>query len=289
MRGFDLVHPTSLDEAIKLLDTDDPTVRPFSGGTALMLMMKTGVFQPSRLVNLGGIEAEHSAIAATPDGGLNLGALATLTDVERSTDVIRVAPVIPRAMKRLANVRVRNVARIGGNLAHGDPHMDLPPVLSALGGDVVVQGPAGERRIAIETLFSGYYETVLTQGELITRVVLPSQRGWSSAYLKCTTRSADDWPALGVAVSLRIEGGVIAESRVMVSAATEKLTRLPSAEAALKGSDAATGVFARAAEAAAAETETIEDARGSAEYKTELLRVYVRRALGEAIQNGAVQ
>lgn len=289
MRGFELVHPTSLGEAIKLLDTDDPTVRPFSGGTALMLMMKTGVFQPSRLVDLGGIEAEHADVAASADGGLKIGAMATLASVEHSADVIRVAPVIARAMKRLANVRVRNVARIGGNLAHGDPHMDLPPVLSSLGGEVVVLGPAGERRIPIEDLFSGYYQTVLAQGELITQVVLPPQRGWCSAYLKCTTRSADDWPALGVAVSVRIADGAVAESRIMVSAATEKLTRLAAAEAALKGADAEDAAFANAAEAAAAEAETIEDARGSAEYKTELLRVHVRRALAEAVRNGAIQ
>jgi carbon-monoxide dehydrogenase medium subunit len=289
MRGFELVHPASLDEAIKLLDVDDPTVRPFSGGTALMLMMKTGVFQPSILVHLGGLEAEHAAVAATPEGGLRIGALATLTSVEHSAEVVRVAPVIPRAMKRLANVRVRNVARIGGNLAHGDPHMDLPPVLSSLGGAVTVRGPGGTRSIPIEGLFSGYYETVLTRGELITDVTLPSQRGWASAYLKCTTRSADDWPTLGVAVSLKVTDGAIAESRVMVSAATEKLTRLPSAEAVLKGANAGEDAVARAADAAAAEAETIDDARGSAEYKTELLRVYVKRALGEAIRNGAVQ
>lgn len=289
MRGFELVHPTSLDEAIKLLDTDDPTIRPFSGGTALMLMMKTGVFQPTRLVNLCGIEAEHAEVTGSADSGLKFGALATLASVERSPDVIQIAPVIARTMKRLANVRVRNVARIGGNLAHGDPHMDLPPVLSSLGGEVVVRGPAGERRMPIEGLFSGYYQTVLEQGELITQVVLPPQRGWSSAYLKCTTRSADDWPALGVAVSLRIVEGAVAESRIMVSAATEKLTRLASTEAVLKGTDATDDAFANAAEAAAAEAETIEDARGSAEYKTELLRVHVRRALGEAVRNGVIQ
>nr|WP_246736357.1 FAD binding domain-containing protein [Enterovirga sp. DB1703] len=284
-----MVHPASLGEAIKLLDTDDPTVRPFSGGTALMLMMKAGVFQPSRLVDLGGIEPEHAAVEATGDGGLKLGAMATLAQVERSADVMRVAPVIPRAMKRLANVRVRNVARIGGNLAHGDPHMDLPPVLSSLGGEVAVTGPAGERRIAIESLFSGYYETVLSQGELIRQVILPPQRGWASAYMKCTTRSADDWPALGVAVSLKLTDGAVQDSRIMVSAATEKLTRLAAAEAALEGAQPGEAAFARAADAAATEAETIDDARGSAEYKTELLRVYVKRALAEAVRNGAVQ
>lgn len=288
MRGFELAHPASLGEAIALLDTDDPTVRPFAGGTALMLMMKTGVFQPSRLVNLGGIEPEHAAVAATPDGGLRVGAMATLTALEHAPDVIRLAPSVARAMKRLSNVRVRNAARVGGSLAHGDPHMDMPPVLAALGGEVIARGPAGERRIAIENLFSGYYETVLGQGELIAQVSLPPQRGWASAYLKCTTRSADDWPTLGVAVSLKLADRTVADARVMVSAATETLTRLPSAEAALRGATAEDAAFARAAEAAAAEAETIDDARGSAGYKTELLRVYLGRALAEATRNGVI-
>jgi carbon-monoxide dehydrogenase medium subunit len=165
--------------------------------------------------------------------------------------------------------------------------MDLPPVLSALGAEVAIAGPSGQRRIAVEDLFAGYYETVLTQGEILTEVIIPAQAGWSSRYLKCTTRSADDWPALGVAVSVQVEGGAIRDARVMVSAATEKLTRLSGAEDALRGHAAHAATLSRAAEAAAAETETIGDARGSAAYKTQLLRVYVRRALEQA--SGAVQ
>ncbi|HEY9212608.1 MAG TPA: FAD binding domain-containing protein, partial [Ancylobacter sp.] len=226
MSGFELARPASLAEAIALLAHGDPTVRAFSGGTALMLMMKTGVFQPTQLVHLGGIEEAYSAISATEDGGLKIGAMASLRQVERSPVVAGIAPVIARTMKRLSNVRVRNVARIGGNLAHGDPHMDLPPVLSALGATVGVAGPDGARRILVESLFSGYYETVLTPGELITDATLPPQGGWSASYFKVTTRSADDWPALGVAVALRLADGAVAESRIMVSAATEKLTRL---------------------------------------------------------------
>jgi aerobic carbon-monoxide dehydrogenase medium subunit len=282
MIGFELVHPSSLREAIALLDTDDAAVRAFSGGTALMLMMKSGAFAPSRLVCLAGIESAHAAITETPEGGLRIGALATLTSIEYSPHVIRLAPVVARAMKRLANVRVRNVARIGGNLAHGDPHMDLPPVFAALGAEVTVEGPRGQRRIAVENLYAGYYETVLTRGELITAVMLPPQQGWSSVYLKCTARSADDWPALGVAVSLKREGAHVASSSIMVAAATEKLTRLAAAEAALAGASANDAAFARAAEAGAAEAQTIDDSRGAAAYKTALLRVYLRRALQQA-------
>ncbi len=283
MRGFELVHPATLGEAIALLDTDDESVRAFSGGTALMLMLKSGLYKPTRFVHLGAVEAAHARIEATPDGGLRIGAMATLSALEHNAEVAKTAPVISRAMKHLSNVRVRNVARVGGALAHGDPHMDLPPILAALGADVVVAGPRGERRIAVEALYTGYYETALTRGELIVAAVVPAQAGWRSVYLKCTTRAAEDWPALGVAVSIRLDGGVIADARVMIGAATAMLTRATSAEAALRGAPANAATFERAAEAAAAATETIDDASGSAAYKTELLRVYLRRALAQAI------
>jgi carbon-monoxide dehydrogenase medium subunit len=239
------------------------------------------------LVSLRGVEASYSKIASVVDGGLTIGALASLSAVENSADVIRLVPTLSRVMKRLSNVRVRNVARIGGNLAHGDPHMDLPPTLCALRAEIVTQGPTGQRRIAVEDLFTGYYETVLGQGELIAEVAVPSQRGWSSSYSKITTRTHDDWPALGVAVSIKTADNIIADCRIVVSAATEKLTRLTAAEAALRGQPSGREAFLRAGEAAAVEAETIDDARGSAAYKTDLLRVHVRRALQAAADAGA--
>lgn len=286
MTAFEFTAPRSLTEAIALLDTDDSSVRAFSGGTGLMLMMKSAVFTPTRLVSLRNIEAEHAAISAAEGGGLRIGAMATLAAVEHSSDVMRLAPTLARVMTQLANVRVRNVARIGGNLAHGDPHMDLPPALCVMRAEAVTRGPGGIRHIAIEDLFAGYYETVLQQGELITEVILPSQVGWVSSYSKITTRTRDDWPALGVAVAIQTCDGIITNCRVAVSAATEKLTRLPRAEAALQGQPADLTTFQRAGEAAGAEAETIDDARGSAAYKTDLLRVHVRRALVAAVNAG---
>jgi carbon-monoxide dehydrogenase medium subunit len=160
--------------------------------------------------------------------------------------------------------------------------MDLPPVLSSLGAKAIVAGPSGQREIMIEALFSGYYETVLKRDELITFVEVPPQAGWSSSYIKCTTRSADDWPALGIACSLRIEGGSVGDVRLMISAATEKLTRLVSTEKVLRGQKVNEATFERAGESAMAEAEVIGDSRGSASYKSELVRVYVRRALRQA-------
>jgi carbon-monoxide dehydrogenase medium subunit len=286
MTPFELAEPETVVEALAALDPDDDQVRPIGGGTALMLMMKAGVFRPKRLVSLRRL-TKLSGTAATSEGGLAIGALTPLSDVERSAAVAARAPVIVRAMRRLSNVRVRNVATIGGNLAHGDPHMDLPPVLMALDASIVVMGRGGTRSLKVEDLFAGYYETVLRRDEIITELRVPPQGARRAAYLKCTTGSADDWPALGVAVSLEADGRTIRAPRVVVSAATEKAIRLKSAEHALSGATIDDGVLAHAADAAADEAETVSDVRGSAAYKRELIRVYVRRAVRQAFDGAS--
>ncbi|MBM3529365.1 MAG: xanthine dehydrogenase family protein subunit M [Alphaproteobacteria bacterium] len=283
MIPFELAEPTSLAAAVKLLDPDDETVRPIAGGTALMLMMKAGVFRPQKLVSLRKIEAKYSGIAASGDG-LRIGAMTTLNAVERSADVKKHAPVVTRTMRTLSNVRVRNVATVGGALAHGDPHMDLPPVLMALGATLTIVGPKGERKLPLEELFTGYYETVLDKNELISEVHVPSQGAKKGAYMKVTTGSADDWPALGVAVVLDADGGAIKSARVVGSAATTKATRLKAAETVLNGKTVDDKLLKAAGDAAIEESEFIADVRGSMPYKRELMRVYVGRAVRAAMQ-----
>jgi carbon-monoxide dehydrogenase medium subunit len=283
MTPFELLEPASLPEAIALLDPDDTAVRPIAGGTALMLMMKAGVFRPTRLVSLRRVGDGLTHIAAAPNGDLTIGAMTPLAVVERSPEVARNAPVIVRATRRLSNIRVRNVATVGGNLAHGDPHMDLPPVLIALGAQISVTGPRGERTIAVEDLFAGYFETVLARNELITALRVPAQGKKRAAYLKVTTGSAEDWPALGIAAALDTDGTMVKSARIVVSAATEKATRLKDTEKVLAEGPVDDNLLARAGEAAVAETECISDVRGSAAYKRELLRVYVGRAVRQAL------
>ena len=292
MTPFELLEPKSLHEAIGLLDPDDPTVRPIAGGTALMLMMKAGVFHPTRLVSLRKLGDQLTRIAVGADGHLSIGAMTPLAVMERSDEVARAAPVIPRAMRRLSNIRVRNVATVGGNLAHGDPHMDLPPVLIALGAEVAVIGPqkngkTSERNIAVEDLFAGYFETVLAKNELIAALRIPAQGKTRAAYMKVTTGSVEDWPALGVAVALGMAGATVKSARVVVSAATEKATRLKGAEQVLGGATVDDVCLARAGDAAAEEAECISDVRGSAAYKRELLRVYIGRVVRQALDEQA--
>jgi carbon-monoxide dehydrogenase medium subunit len=283
MTPFELVEPASLRDAIALLDPDDAAVRPVAGGTALMLMMKAGVFKPTRLVSLRKAGEGLTRIAAAANGDLTIGAMTPLAAVERSADVARHVPVIVRTMRRLSNIRVRNVATVGGNLAHGDPHMDLPPVLIALGAQIKAAGPKGERTIAVEDLFSGYFETILAKNELIAELRVSAQGRKRAAYLKVTTGSAEDWPALGVAAVLDADGPTIKSARIVVSAATEKATRLKAAERVLVEGPLDDKRLAQVGEAAVAEAECISDVRGSAAYKRELLRIYVARAVRQAL------
>jgi carbon-monoxide dehydrogenase medium subunit len=279
-----------LREALALLDPDDANVRPVSGGTAVMLMMKAGVLRPRRLVSLRGIDGGLAGVGVEADGALRVGAMTALADLEGAEAVRKGWPVIARTLRTLSNVRVRNVATIGGHLAHADPHQDLPPVLAALGARVAIAGPKGERTVAVEALSTGYYETVVARDELITAVSVPPLGKKRAAYLKCTTRSADDWPALGLAVALEAEGdprgtadAVVRAASIFIGAATDRPTRLAAAEGALRGARADDATLARAGDAAADELDLVSDPQGSAAYKKQLARVYLKRAVRAAL------
>src|ERR1700740_2582258 len=286
MKPFELVEPNTLAEAIALLDPADSSIRAIAGGTALMLMMKARLFQPTRLVSLHRLNGTLRGVRLSDDGSLSIGALTSLRELERSSLVATSTPVITRALRMLANVRIRNVATIGGHLAHGDPHMDLPPILLTMGARVRAASSRGERWIDMSDFFVGYYQTALAKDELIAELRVPAQpAAVCGAYAKCTALSADDWPAVGVAVWYRTEEAIVREARIGISAATERPIRAVAAEAALVGSPAEPAAFARAAEAAAEEVQTLADIRGSASYKREMVRVYVRRALQRALHS----
>ena len=285
MKSFELVEPATLDEAVSLLDPDDDLVRAIAGGTALMLMMKARLFQPVRLVSLRRLNGALRGVRTNGQGGLTIGAMTTLTELERTPQVASAVPVVSRALRTLSNVRIRNVATLGGHLAHGDPHMDLPPILLTLDARVRTVSRRGERWIDLADFFVGYYQSAVARDELITEIEIPAQPpGVHTWYEKFAALSADDWPAVGVAVWFRTEAGTITESRVAVSAATERPVRVAGAEAALRGKPATPQAFAAAADAAAQEIETLSDIRGSAAYKREMVRVHVRRALERATE-----
>jgi len=280
MASFDVLEPRSLEETFSLLDPEDSSVRPIGGGTALMLMMKAQVYKPTRLVSLRRLNGMFSGIDLKPGGSaFRIGAMTTFAELEHSPDIARHLPVIPRTMKTLANVRVRNVATVGGNLAHADPHLDLPPVWFALGAKVKVVGRGGERVMPVEDIFSGYYETTLANDDLIAEIEVPVREGWRSHYVKITTRAAHDWPALGLTLSVLFNKRIVKDIRLVLSAAVDAPIRLSSAEKELRGGELSDAVLSRAGDAAASEAVMDSDTRGSADYKQHLLRVHLKRAM----------
>lgn len=284
MTPFDFVRPHTLSQAIALLDPDDPHVLPVGGATALTQMMKVGVLRPTRLVFLDRVEPEHAEIRVDAQGNLHLGGMARLSALERSSLVRQGWPVLTRALHNLANVRVRNVATVGGCMAHADPHMDLPPILSVLGAHAVIAGPAGERVVPIEALHIGYYDVALARNELIAKVVVPPMGPQRAAYSKVTTRVKHDWPALGLAVSLTLaEDGRLSQVSLVLGAVMDKPTRLVSAENLLRGARPEAHILSEAGAAAVASLDIVGDTHGCASYKKQLLRTYLGRTVRLAL------
>jgi aerobic carbon-monoxide dehydrogenase medium subunit len=280
MAMFDLAEPRTLDETFYLLNHGDPAIRPIGGGTALMLMMKAQIFKPIRLVSLRHLGAPFAGFSLSADGAsLRVGAMTTFAELEHSPTVKMHFPVVIKAMQTLANVRVRNVATVGGNLAHGDPHLDLPPVWMALAAEAQIVSKDAERTVPVEDIFAGYYETTIADGELIAELRVPIRPTWRSTYVKVTTRAIHDWPALGIAVSAEFDGAHVNDLRIVLSAALDKPTRLVAAEQALRGQMVDHASLARAGDAAVAEVDIETDSRGSAAYKNHLLRVHLARAI----------
>ncbi|WP_104018539.1 FAD binding domain-containing protein [Roseovarius nitratireducens] len=280
MADFTIEYPGTLAEALSFLDPDDPSVRPVGGGTALMLMMKSQMFHPTRLVCLSRLSEPMTGCREDGDH-IRIGAMTTLSQVEHSALIAAEFPVIHNAMKNLANVRVRNVATIGGNLAHGDPHLDLPPIWAALGAEAIIHGPSGQRSVKVEDLFQGYYETDVADGELITEIRVPRLPGWRATYRKVTTRALHDWPAIGLTLAARFDGDRIADIRLVLSAAVDIPQRLRGAEEVLRGHRPDAMLLARAGDSAAAEAPMEHDSRGSVDYKVHLLKVHILRGMNE--------
>lgn len=283
--ALEYVEPDTLQEAVELLASDDADVRPLGGGTALMLLMRYGFLQPGRLVGLRRLHSDLGGISPGRGGELRVGALTTLRELELSAEVARTAPVVVQGLRILANVRIRNAATLGGHLAHGDPHQDLPPILLAMGASVRVVSRHSARWVGLDELTLGYYQTALEPDELLTELVLPHQPlGVQGSYTKFTAVSEEDWPALGVAVFLRHEAAHLADVRLALSAATARPLRLTQVEQLLEGEQPTDALFRAAADTAASAVEPLADGTGSAAYKREMVRVHIRRALEKTMR-----
>ena len=284
VRPFDYHEPTTLGEALDLLQRHAGEAHVMAGGTALVLLMAQGLARPGYVVGLRRIEALRG-IRRGPDGGLELGALVTHAEAERSPEVAAYCPALRSAFAEVATVRIRNQATVGGSLAHADPAQDPPPVLLALEGAVLAASPRGRRRIPLSELFLGFFQTSLAPDEVITAVVLPPPADRASAaYLKFLPRTHDDYATVSVAVWLQRDlQGRCERARIALGAAGPVPLRARRAEGLLRGARLDAEAVAAAAAAVRDEVEPLDDARGSAAYKREMARVWTGRALRRAL------
>jgi carbon-monoxide dehydrogenase medium subunit len=280
-----ILRPRSTAEATRLLADLGEDARVVAGATAITLLLRQRLIAPRWLVSLGDI-ADLDSISED-ESGLHIGALVRHRDVETSAVVQKGWRVLAEAFGTVANVRIRNAATVGGVLAEADYASDPPAVLVALDAEVLVSGPSGDRVILARDFFQGFYETALAPGEIVTGVRVPPEAAPSgSVYEKYRTRSSEDRPCVGVAAVVRLaaDGRTCDDLRVVVGAASEKPERSRDAEAIARGKPLTEDVATAVADAYAADIDTLSDLRGSAWYRTEMIRVWVRRAILHALE-----
>jgi carbon-monoxide dehydrogenase medium subunit len=286
MRPFDLVEPRSLSEACALL-ANDSDAKAVAGGTALLTIIKQGLLLPKLLVNLKKI-SDACAITFDPVQGLRIGALATINEIETSEIVKTLYPALAEACHVVANIRIRNMATIGGNLAHGDYQSDPPTVLAALDARVELMSAREVRQLALTDFQLGSYETALQPGELLAAVMIPPlPMGMTGHYVKFTTGSSEERPCAGVAALARFENEICQELRLAVGAVSAKPVRI-AAEKLATGKALSAELIATIAADAARTLDPIDDVRGPADYKRHLVGVLIRRALQD-LANGKTE
>ncbi len=282
MNDFEFHAPGSLKEAADMLAQHNGDAKLMGGGTALTTLLKQSLVQPDHIISLHKISGVDSITHS--DGVLRIGGLATQQEVAKSAVVQKAAPLLANAYSRVATIRIRNVATVGGGIAHADPAMDPPPSLLILGASVKVMSSSGEREVALSDLYADYYETTLEPNEIVTELQVPTQPAnakWT--YIKYLPRTEDDYATVSVAAIGHVEGGKITDVRVALGAVGSTAIRASVVEEALKGKEPTAALLREASQAVADIVDPTDDPRGSAGYKRDMSVVFTRRALEQVL------
>jgi carbon-monoxide dehydrogenase medium subunit len=286
MKNFDYLEPKTVGAACRLLAKHNGNAKVFAGGAHLTILMKQGLYQPKVLINIKKIPALQG-IRFDSRKGLTLGALVTHREIETSAVVREQYPVLAEAEREVANIRVRNMGTVGGNLASGEPLTDLSQIFIALDGRLEIAGPKDTRTIAVEELFVDFYQTSLSDDEIVTRVMLPPLPPRSGIeYIRFSSSSVVDKPSVGVAVRMTLEksGAVCRTVRVIMGCVGPTPVRALGAEGLLVGKAATPELIEEAGAMASQECHPTDDLRGSERYKRAVVRALVRRAAATAYQ-----
>ena len=281
---IELHEARTLQEAAAVLARYGSDARLLAGGTDVLVDLKTGRVRFGHLVSINRIDGLRG-ISETDDG-LRVGALTTITELDRSTAVReRFRPLLD-ATSQMAAQQIRNVATVGGNIASAVPCADLPPILTVMNASIVLWSPRDERQVPLEAFFVGARQTVLAGDEVLTAVLVPKPPpGFGAAYARFGLRDGNTIAVAAVAAGLRLDGkDVVRDARIVLNAVAPVPLLVESSGAGLVGQQPDERAFHRAAAVAMAAAEPISDVRGSADFRRELVGVLTRRALSAACQ-----
>ena len=284
MRDFEYLEPTTVAEACALLKQYGGEARPYAGGAYLSIVMRQGLLQPKALVNIKKI-GDLKGIRYDAKDGLVIGALATHRELETSKIAREKFPIFTHVEREVANIRVRNVGTIGGNLASGEPLTDLAQVFIAFDARVAISGSTGNRMIPIEELFLDYYHTSIAEDEILTHVIVPPLPARSGVeYIRFSSSSVVDKPCVGACVRLTLRSDTLNTVRIALGCVAPTPLRARKAEEILSGKRFSAEILEQAAAAASQECSPTSDLRGSEKFKRGIVRVLVRRAAETAYE-----
>ena len=286
MHDFEFHAPTSLDEALHLLSTHSDEAKIMAGGTSLTTLLKQSLIAPTHIISLHKLPNLNS-IEFSEDT-LHIGGLVTQRQIELSELVQKHSPILSDAYRRVATVRIRNVATVGGGIAQADPAMDPPPSLLILNASVTATSSRGSRTLPINEVYADYYETTLEPDEIITQIHIPAQPAGSNwTYIKYLPRTQDDYATVSVAAIGKIVDGSVADIRVALGAVSSTAIRATAVEEALLGmkqSSITQEKLKEISQNVAGIVDPTDDPRGSAWYKKDMSVVFTRRALEEVLK-----
>lgn len=283
MVKFDYIEPATLDEVLSLLQTHGDDARVIAGGTALIIWMRMKLLNPRVVVSLAKIP-NFDSIRFDSKNGMTISAGARHRDIELHPAVREYYPLLHETFRKVAQPRIRNMATVGGNLCQGDPMTDPGASLIALDAEVTLAGYNGKRTLPLEEFFVDYYQTALNPGELLTEIHVPPQQRPAWSHIKFTPRSVEDFATVGVAITLAVQGDRCTDVRLGLNSVAPTIVRAKRAEAILRGQQITEASLREMGEVAATEVDPMDDNRGSAEYKRDMVKVLVHRAAREACQ-----
>ena len=285
MTRFEYLRPTSLDEAMALLREGGAGVRMLAGGTDLAVAIRHGHnLRLDAVLDTKAIPELRSSIEER-EGVFTIGANTVMTDLEEDERIARLFPALVEAARVVGSVQIRNRATLAGNLCNASPAADTPPVLYALDASVVIRGPAGERVLPVDEFVTGYRKTALAPGELVTAIRIPVPAGaGGSKFLRVGKRRALEISIVCVGAAVELDrDGSIARAGIGLGSVSPYTVRASAAEEILTGSRADPEVLAAAGQAALEACGPIDDIRGSAAYRRDMVTVLVRRAVAAAV------